>query len=539
MRLLAFSLLLAALAGCTKPAYREADFAVAADNARLANESYVRSLRFVNGWLTCRDSLSGLIPTNLTSKLTVWEPYNAAADNYAFMVLTAWMLDKQLYGGPLFKMLEAEKRLTSRLNSLPDAYSFEKQDFVNDEADTTAIIFHASEYIKDGLIPLAELTGDSPWTDRMLEMMNDFPQYYTVLKNIDQLGPYKAVSEEINGNMLQSLSRLYYMTGKQEYLDRAMVIGDYYLSGERDLSTVPYLRLRDHGCEIIGGLSEFYLTLHFTLPEKKAQYQAQMHKILDRILEVGRNEDHIFFNAVNMQTGEVVDSMVVDNWGYIFNAFYTVYLLDQKEEYRQAVLDGVSTLNEKYRNFAWEGKSHDGYADALESGINLYNREQVPELKSWIDSEMQVMFGMQREDGIIGGWHGDGNFARTAIMYSLWKTGGVHVNPWREDLEIGAEQRNGVLLVYLSAGESWEGNLIFDTQRHKTNLKLPLDYPRINQFPEWFTVKPEHKYSLRDLSGKIRMVVSGEDMAGGIPLSIGKGERMLLVISQKINKNPL
>jgi hypothetical protein len=52
-------------------------------------------------------------------------------------------------------------------------------------------------------------------------------------------------------------------------------------------------------------------------------------------------------------TGEVVDSMVVDNWGYTFDAYYSVYLIDKKEEYRQAFLDGIRNLNLYYRNFAW------------------------------------------------------------------------------------------------------------------------------------------------------------------------------------------
>ena len=51
-------------------------------------------------------------------------------------------------------------------------------------------------------------------------------------------------------------------------------------------------------------------------------------------------------------------------------------------------------------------------------------------------SEIQVMWSMQdsshrpntsqwRSYGVIEGWHGDGNFARTTIMYCLWKTQGV------------------------------------------------------------------------------------------------------------------
>jgi hypothetical protein len=220
----------------------------------------------------------------------------------------------------------------------------------------------------------------------------------------------------------------------------------------------------------------------------------------------------------------------VDNWGYIFNAYYSVYLVDKKEEYREAVLKGFENLNTNYRNYAWEGTSHDGYADALESGINLYNREPVPELKSWIDSEMQVMFEMQQPDGIIGGWHGDGNFARTAIMYSLWKTQGTRIEPWRSDVILGAEKTENETYLVLTAENDWEGKLIFDAPRHKTILNLPIDYPRINQFPEWFTAEEGKEYSLvssqKSLSGKYQ----GKQLLEGIPLKLEAGEKLIFII---------
>jgi hypothetical protein len=277
-------------------------------------------------------------------------------------------------------------------------------------------------------------------------------------------------------------------------------------------------------------LSELYVALNFVNPDKKEQYRPALYKLLDRVLEIGRNEDGIFYNAVNAKTGEIVDKKIVDNWGYVFDAYYSVWLVDKKEEYREAVLNGFRKLNVNYRNYAWEGTSHDGYADALESGINLYNREPVPELKSWIDSEMQVMFKMQQPDGIIGGWHGDGNFARTAIMYSLWKTRGATVQPWRGDVILGAEKTGDEIYFVLTSENEWEGKLVFDAQRHKTILNLPIDYPRINQFPEWFTAEKEGEYlvvsSQKELSGKY----SGQQLLDGIPVNLKKGEKLVFSV---------
>jgi len=513
-----------------RPKFQQETINQAMVNGKQANEGYVRSLKFVEGWLTKVDSASGLIPTNLNKGIDIWSPENSAADNYPFMVLTAYLLDKGLYNGELLEMLKTETKLTSRVKSLPDTYSFSKRAFESEKLEIGKVIFGTSEYIKDGLIPLNEYIGKSPWQDRMMEMLDDLSEHLVYLENMEEFNYYHAPAEEVNGEMLQTLARVYWMTGDKKYLDWAIQIGDYYMLGERDLSEIEYLRIRDHGCEIIGGLSELYVTLHFANPEKKKQYQPALYKLLDRVLEIGRNEDGIFYNAVNAKTGEIIDNRIVDNWGYVFDAYYSVWLVDKKEEYREAVLNGFTNLNEKYRNYKWEGDSHDGYADALESGINLYNREPVPELKSWIDSEMQVMYAMQQDDGIIGGWHGDGNFARTAIMYSLWKTQGTHVYPWREDVIIGAEKTNDETYIVINADNEWSGKLVFDAQRHKTILNLPIDYPRINQFPEWFTANEGEEYSIVSSQKELSRKYFGEQLLNGIPIQLKAGEKLIVAI---------
>ena len=527
-----FIILLLTLISCVKQHKFQQDIIEQAfENGKQANEGFDRSLKFVEGWITKTDGISGLIPTNLTNANDVWEPHNSAADNYAFMVLTAYLLDKDLYNGKILEMLKTEMKLTSRVKSLPDIWSFSKQNFLSDELQMSQVIFGTSEYIKDGLIPLNEYIGKSPWQDRMMEMLGDLQEQLLNPADLETLYSERMASvEEVNGNMLQILSRVYWMTGDQKYLDWATKIGDYYFLGERDLSQIEYLRIRDHGCEIIGGLSELYITLHFANPGKKELYREPFYEVLDRILEAGRNEDGLFYNAINAKTGEIIDEKIVDNWGYIFNAYYSVYLVDKKEEYREAVLKGFEKLNENYRNYAWEGASHDGYADALESGINLYNRESLHELKSWIDSEMQVMFAMQQPDGIIGGWHGDGNFARTAIMYSLWKTQGATVQPWRADVILGAEKIENETYFVLTAETDWEGKLVFDAPRHKTILNLPIDYPRINQFPEWFTAEDEKEYSVISSQKTLAGEYIGKQLVDGIPVKLKAGEKLVFAV---------
>jgi len=158
------------------------------------------------------------------------------------------------------------------------------------------------------------------------------------------------------------------------------------------------------------------------------------------------------------------------------------------EAYREAVRDVLSNLTGHLTDYHWG--SADEYADSIEGAINLYNRERVESATEWIDSEIRDMWSVQQPDGVVEGWHGDGNSARTAIMYALWKTQGLTVQPWRTDVRLGAVQHGDGLCVSLIAGEPWSGKLVFDKPRHKLQMHLPIDYPRINQFPEWFTQRP-------------------------------------------------
>jgi hypothetical protein len=506
---------------------KEADFQQTYDNGLLANEGWRRCRDYVRGWLNLADPATGLIPRNTKDRF--WNAQDAAADNYAFMVLSSWFTDEALFHGRMLDMLKTETRLTSRIGQLPDSYDFNRQGFRTAEANLTGILFGASEYIKDGLLPVTEWLGPSPWSQRMLAILDDMWARAPV---DTPFGKIVSDNVEINGEMLQTLSRVYWMTGQERYLEWALRLGDYHLLGDhhptRDLSS---LRLRDHGCEIVSGLCELYACAHFARPAKKKAYEEPIHMMLRRILEVGRNQRGLFYNVIDPRSGTVRNRGVADTWGYTLNGYYTVYLIDKTKPYRRATLEAMNGLNQHYRNYAWEGSSSDGYADSLESALNLYNREAVPSVAQWLDSETQVMWTKQKPDGTIEGWHGDGNFARTTLMYCLWKTQGLSLSPWREDVIIGAERdAQGRLQVAVSAKRDWTGRIRFDVPRHRVNLKLPLDWPRINQFPEWFTVDPDQRYQVRNIQQGRTQTYLGQALHNGLALTVSAGEKVYLTV---------
>ena len=487
-------------------------------NGQLASEGFRRCHRYVDGWLKLADPATGLLPRNRKDRY--WNAKDAAADNYPFMVLTTFFTDRAMFEGRMKDMLRTETRLTSRIGSLPDTYDFARKGFPAGPPNLPDILFGASEYIKDGLLPLTEWLGPSPWSERMIAILDDMWQHAPV---DTPSGRIVSTDVEVNGEMLQVLSRVYWLTGDRKYLEWALRLGDYYLLGQHHPTRdQQMLRLRDHGCEIVSGLCELYATVHFAMPDKQQEYSGPVHEMLDRILAVGRNQDGLFYNCINPISGTPVDKGIADTWGYTYNGVYTVYQIDGTKAYQEATRQALSRIS-RYPGYRWEGSSSDGYADSIESALNLYNREPVADAARWLDTEIKVMWGKQKSDGVIEGWHGDGNFARTTIMYCLWKTQGVYAQPWREDLRIGAVREDDILFVTLTADKDWEGKLYFDTPRHQTQMRLPVDWPRINQFPEWFTVDARKGYPLEDVLTGTSETLDGTRLRDGIPQSCKAG----------------
>jgi hypothetical protein len=124
--------------------------AVDASLWNLADQNAVRSQqairfcrRYAWGWLAHADPRSGLIPRNLTAD-AYWNAKDSAADNYPFIVLTAFVTDDYHLKEASRTILETEQKLTRRLDSLPDDFVFATQSFRTEEPDFDDIIFGAS-----------------------------------------------------------------------------------------------------------------------------------------------------------------------------------------------------------------------------------------------------------------------------------------------------------------------------------------------------------------------------------------------------------
>ena len=525
---LSFCLLL-----CVIPVQAQDAWQTARVHAGQANEAFLRSELNTAAWLRYVDPISKLLPDNFRSP--IYTPENYAADNYPFMICTSYITRPERLTGIFRTQLQQEMQLTTLPGGLPTWFNLETQMTVPAKRSG---IFSGSEYVKDGLVAICELIGDSPWYDRSVQLID------AVMKHAatpSKRGMLPDPGCEVNGEMLQVLTRFYWKTRDAKYLVMAVRIGDAYCydqlpnSGyvpiyEWDFMTNTgerIARLNDHGTEIIGGLTLLYATLKIVAPEKAETYYEPLSKMLKTVAEVGFNEDGMMKHTFNLDTGEILRPGYTDNWGYNYMAWLNFAMATGDRQWEQPVRHALKNLH-KYRNYRWEhrgetGQSHDGYADSIEGAMNLLNRVDVPAAWDWVDSEMQVMYGFQQEDGRIESWHGDGNFSRTALMYGLYKTQGVRLSNWHPGLQFGAVRDGDKLYLHLESDSDWHGTVQFDYARHNKMWSLPHNWPRLNEFPEWYTLEPMIWYRIHENDGVESVRQLGAHMVEGIPMSLRAG----------------
>jgi hypothetical protein len=518
----------------------EAAFSRARENSARFARTVGAADRLMRVWLKSADPPTLLLPDRLDGPgngrrpgdTTVeYTPHNSGADLYPYLILTAHLTDPDLFAGRMREMLRNEVRFTTTKGSVPGNLNLRTGGL------GPPSLFGAGEYAKDGLLTVTEYLGRTPWFTRMVDMTVDAMALAPVES---RFGLLPASDSELNGDYLQVLARLGVMTGDQRFVEWARRIGDAYVdevlpgshgvpSGKWDFAAHTgdqRLRLRDHGNELVVGLVLQYAVEQYWKTPRAERWRPVIGRMLDRILE-SANADGMLYNEVDTATLKPLNEGLSDNWGYIYGAMYTYYQCTGETKYRDAVRRVLTNLP-KYRNHVWEPRndptmpkgSFDGYADSIESAIYLVNREPVPEALDWIESEMKVMLDMQRADGHVEYWYGEGNFNRTALLYALMQSRGVRPARWRPGISVGGAQDGDRLYLHLAAKSPVK--IQFDNARHRRVLNFDRNYVRLNEFPEWFVVDENTLYRLRRSAGATAEIVRlGSELTEGVELSPG------------------
>jgi hypothetical protein len=510
-----------------RPAPDEA-FGRAEAAGRRVEELFGRARRVMRAWLQHADTRTLLLPDYLPSfraegstRPLLYTPHNSGADNYPYLVATAWFTDRAVYEGRMRDMLRNEIRFTNDAHGLPRTLDLPSGKLGE------SYVFGAAEYAKDGLIAVTELLGRTPWFFRMVDMTAALMERAPVPSRFGALPDRGA---EVNGDLLQTLVRLAAMTGDRRFLEWAERIGDAYveeiLPASHGLPAYDWdferhagpdrLRLRDHGNEVIVGLVLLHAYETSLGRPRAGTYRPVLARMIDRVL-ASANSDGMFYNEIRCSDLAPLDRGISDNWGYIYGAVYTFHMVTGDPKYRDAVLRVLRSLP-KYRGFDWERGRQDGYADTIESALYLINREPVPEAIDWIETEIGTLIAFQKADGLVEGAYPDGNWLRTVLLYTLWKTQGTWVEDWRPGVRLGAERNGDTLYVALESTARWSGRLRFDRVRHRRVLNFDRNYVRLNEWPEWYTVDENTLYEVRDARGRVRILL-GSDLEEGLSLT--------------------
>jgi hypothetical protein len=456
----------------------------------------------------------------------LWNYDDAAADTYPFLFWAAYFTDYEKIHGPVLEVLEAEQKLCNHLDRLPTAVNHKTLEKLVKSKDVT--IFAASEYAKDGLVPIIELIGpDSPWFERMRGIVDDIFKHATIET---PHGRIPSTNIEVNGELLQILPRLYGVTRDRKYLDWAHRLADHYLLPG---GFVPG-KLSDHGCEIIGGLGLLFAIDAEAAPDKCRQYKPHLEYLFDEILKRGTNSDGVIIGAIQSTPGPHDRARTGDGWGYDFVGFLDYDLALGSERYSAAIRRPLTNLlKPRYERFNWDHNSRDNVADSVEGGLYLLRRFPTPEGFVWADREIATLLVDHVSPDRLWGTHKlEANTVRTVLIHTMLHTRNTIARPWQQDLRLGAAPVDDGICLFLESGQAYHGRIQFDIPRHRLFLGFTQDWPRMNAVPEWFTVEPDegHRYAVENVDTGSTRVHTGKSLAAGLPVQLDAGKPLRLIV---------
>lgn len=529
-----------------------------------------RANDLLTAWAGEMDATTKLLPRNLdnamslgvvdiVNRLPLWAVKDCAADLYSSLVhMTAYLYRSRLAdgGSDVRVALAYETANLARVGVLPDDWHVDQNRFYY-SLSMPRIIYGNAEWLRDGLLRITEVIGtDNPWFVRLESILQ---AYMTYADDNSSGVPYLHPTDggatlkdfnEINGELLQVLARLYAATGTAAYLTWLEQIADYVLltdSGAYIPTRETELVLIDHGGEIISGLCEALMCEAAAGRDAKvAAYAPGVKEMLDRVLAVGRyttgDYEGIFYTEIDPLNGTVTDDNPTDTWGYIYMAHYTydraMYLYDAREPIYLA--DITATLNTiAARDLEPPGTyiyDPDYWADSMESMLYLANRITVIGLDVWLAKAMGTTAGLHNmidlqneETSFVEREYRDGSYGRMCCMYVSYLAQGVRPEPWASDLELSGSVTGDTLTLTVYSVDGWTGALIFDYARHSINLGLVENYPRLNEWPEWYTVTAATNYSV-SVDGGEAQTQTGAELITGFALAVSAGETVTVVV---------
>lgn len=518
---------------------RLGEAAVAAGH--LTDEALTRASRVVEAWLDGRagELLTRRIDSG-TPDDTLWNYKDCAADLYCHFVIQTLLFSPE-NRGEMTERLAAERALT---DGLPCAARIDSGALVSQDVDER--IFGAVEYAKDGLLPILERCGETEWLPRLREVVDAVVAASPVET---RHGRIPSQGTEKNGEMLQVLARLWHRDRRPEHLVAGRAIAGAYVhdvlpagdglpaqewSFAEGRAVEDEFELRDHGNEIVSGLVEWLIVEQAAPDGREAAHRPAIERMIDLLLERGRDTAGMWLEEVEDPEDlprPPAPAPENDNWGYLAAACVAHALaLPEGSPRREQMLAEAARARDAaigHRAAAWRG-GMDGYADSIEGMLYLLPWIGTGQAEQWVDEQTGILLAHQQPDGFVGRTYLDGNYVRTALLYSLFRTGGARLDPWEPGVRLGAVRGPEGLHLAVSSARAWSGRVVFDTPRHREHLRLPFDYPRLNSWTEWFPVERERNYMA--VVADSEQIMPGSALVEGLPLELTAGDTVHLEI---------
>ena len=517
--------------------------AAARINATLSHEALLRAAAVHKAWLGRRQPQTKLYAQS--AQRPEWNYRNTAADFFAFHLNAGLLLNPAAAMPSLTETLAAEAALRTEHGLCQPVIAATGRPV---QVDHDELLFGSSEYAKDGLLNVYERHGGELIGPRLLAIVD---AVIAQSRHPSRFGVLPGTGSEINGNMLQLCGRLSYAEGRPQYAAFAARIADatieqamaannglppkfYDFANDKVLD--PTLKLKDHGNEIVLGLAEAYAMAvdhasrgDAAWRERAARWEAPLARMFAVVLEHGVNADGLLVGTMHPSPPRPDPEKLCDNWGYILSG--AVLFADAARRRGElpppqveAIEAGVDRIARavfaKPVGLAWSG-GMDSEADAVESAIYVaaYRPPLRAEALRWVDRQIAMLFEHQDADGTAVGEYLDGNFIRTSLLYADTRTAGWRVEPWRDDVQVGfASGANGDAVLTVWSTHAYSGELLPPQPRHRSIMKLPWNWARLNSWPEWFA---DGEREVVRATG-IELPTGQRTLGAAIPLNLGE-----------------
>ena len=360
-----------------------------------------------------------------------WNYRDTAADCYPFYVWAAYFTDQQVLDTVMIDALEAEQRLCNHLDRIPVSYDMDAGPKI--EMDFDAMIFGASEYAKDGLVPIVEITGrDYPWFQRMQEIVDDIFKHapYETLRQDSlherrgQRRPAADPAAAVFHDGRAEVSRLGAPPGRLLSVARRV---------RADAAVGP--RLRDHrrtGPAVCGGP-------HGRSGEGATSTGPTWSTCSTRCCGAARIPT-ASSSATCRSTGphdNVDDSATAGaTISWVFSTTTWPWAPAATRGDPQADDESAQAALLK---FNWDHGSRDNVADSVEGGLYLLRRFPVPEAFVWADREIATLLVDHADPERLWGVHKlEANTVRTVLIHTMLHTRNTIARPWQQGLQLGA-----------------------------------------------------------------------------------------------------